>query len=141
MEVGSRKLTALLSPDPAHKCIITLKNGKESRHYLDVIFPMLHGPRGEDGTVQSLFEMMNIPYVGCSVTSSALCMDKVFTKVILRQNDLPIVDYKVIYKQELLIRMSEILLELENSLGYPCFIKPANLGSSVVSPKQKTEKN
>ena len=71
-------IPAFLSPDPEHKCILTLKDGKESRYYLDVVFPVLHGPRGEDGTVQSLFEMMNIPYVSCGVTSSALCMDKVF---------------------------------------------------------------
>jgi D-alanine-D-alanine ligase len=122
---------ALLSPDPNHKCIITLIDGKESRYYLDVVFPVLHGPRGEDGTVQSLFEMMNIPYVSCGVTSSALCMDKVFSKKILEQNGLPIVDYKVFYKRELLVRMPEIISELEDYLGYPCFVKPANLGSSV----------
>ncbi|HHY71271.1 MAG TPA: D-alanine--D-alanine ligase [Thermoanaerobacterales bacterium] len=122
---------ALLSPDPKHKCIITLIDGKESRYYLDVVFPVLHGPRGEDGTVQSLFEMMNIPYVSCGVTASALCMDKVFAKKILEQNGLPIVDYKVFYKQELLVRMPEILSELEDYLNYPCFVKPANLGSSV----------
>jgi D-alanine-D-alanine ligase len=122
---------ALISPDPAQKCITTLIDSKESRYYLDVVFPILHGPRGEDGTVQSVFEMMNIPYVSCGVTSSALCMDKVFSKKILQQSGLPVVDYKVYYKNELHTHMPEIISELENYLGYPCFIKPANLGSSV----------
>jgi len=124
-------IPALLSPDPSCKCVITLKDGMESRYYLDVVFPVLHGPRGEDGTVQSLFELMNIPYVSCGVTSSAICMDKVFSKKILEQSGLPIVDYKVFYKRELLARMPEIISEVEEFLGYPCFVKPANLGSSV----------
>ncbi|AEE90561.1 D-alanine--D-alanine ligase [Tepidanaerobacter acetatoxydans Re1] len=124
-------IPALLSPDPSCKCVITLKDGMESRYYLDVVFPVLHGPRGEDGTVQSLFELMNIPYVSCGVTSSAICMDKVFSKKILEQSGLPIVDYKAFYKRELLARMPEIISEVEEFLGYPCFVKPANLGSSV----------
>lgn len=124
-------IPALLSPDPSCKCVITLKDGTESRYYLDVVFPVLHGPRGEDGTVQSLFELMNIPYVSCGVTSSAICMDKVFSKKILEQSGLPIVDYRVFYKRELLARMPEIISEVEEFLGYPCFVKPANLGSSV----------
>lgn len=133
-------IPAFLSPDPEHKCILTLKDGKESRYYLDVVFPVLHGPRGEDGTVQSLFEMMNIPYVSCGVTSSALCMDKVFSKQILKENGLSIVDYKVYYKTELETKMSEILFEIEDYLGYPCFVKPANLGSSVGISKARNRK-
>jgi len=128
---------ALVCPDPAHKCIITITDGKECRYYLDVAFPILHGPRGEDGTVQSIFEMMNIPYVSCGVTSSALCMDKVFTKLILQQSGLPVVDFKVYYKRELSVRINEIISELEDSIGYPCFVKPANLGSSVGISKAK----
>lgn len=130
---------ALISPDPAHKCVITLNNGKESRYYLDVVFPILHGPRGEDGTVQSIFEMMNIPYVSCGVTSSAICMDKVFSKKVLQQSGLPVVDYKVYYKRDLQSHMSEIIAELEDYLGYPCFVKPANLGSSVGISKAKNQ--
>ncbi|MDD4569350.1 MAG: D-alanine--D-alanine ligase [Tepidanaerobacteraceae bacterium] len=134
-------IPALLSPDPNYKCIITLKDGKESRYYLDVVFPVLHGPRGEDGTVQSLFEMMNIPYVSCGVTSSALCMDKVFAKQILEQNGLPVVNYKVFYKRELAVRMPEIISEIEEHLGYPCFVKPSNLGSSVGISKALDQKD
>lgn len=122
---------ALLSLDPNHRCIITLREGKETRYYLDVIFPALHGPRGEDGTVQGIFELLNIPYVSCGVTSSALCMDKVFSKMVLKQAGLPIVDYKVYFKEDLVENMPDIIPEIEDSLGYPTFVKPANLGSSV----------
>ncbi|MGB3964825.1 MAG: D-alanine--D-alanine ligase family protein [Tepidanaerobacteraceae bacterium] len=122
---------ALVCPDPAHKCIITMADGKESRYYIDVAFPILHGPRGEDGTVQSVFELMNIPYVSCGVTSSALCMDKEFSKKILQLSGLPVVDYRVYYKNKLKTGLPEIISDLEESIGYPCFVKPANLGSSV----------
>jgi len=128
---------AFISPDPANKCIITIADGKECRYYLDVAFPILHGPRGEDGTVQSIFELMNIPYVSCGVTSSALCMDKVFAKKILQQSGLPVVEFKVYYKRDLTSRIDEIISELESSIGYPCFVKPANLGSSVGISKAK----
>lgn len=126
-----KAIPALLPPDPGYKCVITYDNGKETRYYLDVIFPVLHGPRGEDGTVQGLLELMNIPYVGCGVTSSALCMDKVFTKKILSQEGIPVVDYKVFYKKDLPHRISEMISDVERSFGFPCFVKPANLGSSV----------
>lgn len=122
---------AFLSPDTSHKCLISLESGKEMRYYLDVIFPVLHGPRGEDGTVQGLFELMNIPYVSCGVTSSAICMDKVFAKKILKDEGLPIVDYKYFYKSDLPDELSNIIAEIEQDISYPCFIKPANLGSSV----------
>lgn len=122
---------AFIPPDPSLKCIITHDDGRETRYYLDAVFPVLHGPRGEDGTVQGIFELMNIPYVGCGVTSSALCMDKVYSKMILQQSGLPIVDYKVYFKEHLLKDMVDIIAEIEDELGFPCFVKPANLGSSV----------
>jgi len=124
-------IPAFLPPDTDYKCLISLKEGKEVRHYMDVVFPVLHGPRGEDGTVQGVFELMNIPYVSCGVSSSAVCMDKVFTKQILRQAGLPVVDYKVFYKKDLPQQLEQMASEVEASLGYPCFVKPANMGSSV----------
>ncbi|WP_213996061.1 D-alanine--D-alanine ligase family protein [Tepidanaerobacter syntrophicus] len=127
----SEAIPVLLAPDPKYNCAIEINNGIEKRHYFDVAFPVLHGPRGEDGTVQSIFELMNVPYVSCGVASSAICMDKVFSKKILAQSNLPIVDYKVFYKNELKGKISDIISEIENSIGYPCFVKPANLGSSV----------
>lgn len=124
-------IPAFLPPDTGYRCLIFLEEGKEVRHYIDVIFPVLHGPRGEDGTVQGVFELMNIPYVSCGVSSSAVCMDKVFTKQILRQAGLPVVDFKVFYKKDLPHKLDEIISEVEASFGYPCFVKPANMGSSV----------
>jgi D-alanine-D-alanine ligase len=122
---------AFLTPDADSKCIITFQNDHKTKHRLDVIFPVLHGPRGEDGTVQGLFELMNIPYVSCNVASSAICMDKVFSKKILEREGLPVVEYRVFYKNDLPHRLPSIASQIENSFGYPCFVKPANLGSSV----------
>ncbi|TYP49759.1 D-alanine--D-alanine ligase family protein [Thermosediminibacter litoriperuensis] len=122
---------AFLPPDTSYKCAITLKDGIETRYYLDVIFPVLHGPHGEDGTVQGVFELMNIPYVSCGVGSSAVCMDKVFSKKLLKQEGLPVVDFKVFYKKDLPAGLMDMVAEVEKSFGYPCFVKPANLGSSV----------
>jgi D-alanine-D-alanine ligase len=122
---------AILTPDTGCQCVTTIQDNKEIKYHLDVIFPVLHGPRGEDGTVQGLFELMNIPYVSCSVASSAICMDKVFAKKILKEQGLPIVDYRVLYKKDILQRLPQVVSEVEGSFGYPCFVKPANLGSSV----------
>ncbi|GHO46493.1 D-alanine--D-alanine ligase family protein [Ktedonospora formicarum] len=98
---------------------------------LDVLFPVLHGPYGEDGTIQGLFEMANIPYVGCTVLGSATGMDKEIMKELFQSAGLPVVktlNYKL-YEWE---RAPERILDLiEQQLTYPCFVKPANLGSSV----------
>jgi len=132
---------AFIPPDTGYKCIVTLDNGVETRHYIDVMFPVLHGPRGEDGTVQGLFELMNIPYVSCGVSSSAVCMDKVFTKQILSKAGLPVVNYLVFYKNDLPNKMPQIISDIEAQLGYPCFIKPANLGSSVGISKARNRES
>jgi len=132
---------ALIPPDTGYKCIVTLDNGVETRHYIDVMFPVLHGPRGEDGTVQGLFELMNIPYVSCGVGSSAVCMDKVFSKQILSNAGLPVVDYLVFYKHDLPNKLPQIISDVEAHLGYPCFVKPANLGSSVGVSKARDREN
>lgn len=126
-----KSVPAFISPDPGRKFLITLENGIETRYPVDVFFPVLHGPRGEDGTIQSIFELMNVPYVSCGVTSSALCMDKVFTKKILKHEGLPVADFKVYYKKDLPLKLHTIVREVEEALGFPCFVKPANLGSSI----------
>jgi len=98
---------------------------------LDVIFPLLHGPYGEDGTVQGLLELADIPYVGCGVASSAVGMDKALMKAIFRAEGLPVVNYLVVKRRDW-ERSPEAIIDLiERELGYPCFAKPANLGSSV----------
>ncbi len=98
---------------------------------LDVIFPVLHGPYGEDGTVQGLLELANIPYVGCGVLASAVGMDKAMMKVVFAQHGLPIVDYAVVRRRDWLERPDAIRADVLARLPLPLFVKPANLGSSV----------
>lgn len=105
--------------------------GEEKVLNLDVIFPVLHGTFGEDGTIQGIFEMCDIPYVGCGVLASACGMDKVVMKTLFRDADLPICKYVWFLRSEW-ERDNEIAIkQIESKLGYPCFVKPANLGSSV----------
>jgi len=98
---------------------------------VDVVFPGLHGPYGEDGTVQGLLELADIPYVGAGVLGSALGMDKIAMKAVFRSHGLPVVEH-VAFKRKDWEQDPEAVMELiEKELGYPCFVKPANLGSSV----------
>jgi D-alanine-D-alanine ligase len=97
---------------------------------VDVVFPVLHGPFGEDGTVQGLLELANVPYVGAGVTASALCMDKDLFKSVLRDKGIPVT------KSVTLLRSSD---SFENPFGFPVFIKPARLGSSVGITKARSD--
>lgn len=112
---------------PAEQC---LKN-------IDVAFPVLHGTYGEDGTIQGLFEMLNIPYAGCGVSGSALGMDKEFSKTIWKKHGLPVVEFKSITKSDWKKSKNLILKEISR-LKFPLFIKPANLGSSIGITKIKS---
>jgi D-alanine-D-alanine ligase len=98
---------------------------------LDVIFPLLHGPNGEDGTVQGLLELLNLPYVGNGVLASAAGMDKVMMKNVFAQAGLAQVNYVAFIRTEWEKAKESVYAEVEEKLGYPCFVKPANLGSSV----------
>jgi len=102
---------------------------------LDVIFPVLHGPFGEDGTVQGMLKMADIPFVGASVLGSAIGMDKEVTKRLLHEADLPIPKFMA-YKSIWLDKID--YEEVGEKFGYPCFVKPANMGSSVGITKVKT---
>jgi len=104
---------------------------KEEEGAFDVIFPLLHGPNGEDGTVQGLLELLNLPYVGNGVLASSAGMDKVIMKNIFAQAGLPQVGYVWFIRSEWENERENAYLKVENELGYPCFVKPANLGSSV----------
>jgi D-alanine-D-alanine ligase len=106
---------------------------------LDVIFPMLHGPYGEDGTIQGLLELANVPYVGAGVLASAVGMDKAMMKVAFAGRDLPICPYRVVLRHEWARAPEQIAAELEKALQFPMFVKPANLGSSVGISKAKDE--
>jgi D-alanine-D-alanine ligase len=104
---------------------------------LDVIFPVLHGPYGEDGTIQGLLELANIPYVGAGVLASAVGMDKAITKVVCTARGLPVCPYRVVLRTDWERRPQQILDELRDGLRFPMFVKPANLGSSVGISKAK----
>ncbi|MEW6398300.1 MAG: D-alanine--D-alanine ligase family protein [Bacillota bacterium] len=98
---------------------------------VDVVFPVLHGPYGEDGTVQGLLELAGIPYVGAGVLASSLGMDKALMKVVFSAHGLPVTPFRVVLRSRWEGARDDAALELEVALGYPCFVKPANLGSSV----------
>ena len=98
---------------------------------LDILFPALHGTFGEDGAIQGVFEMAGIPYVGCGVAASALAMDKILAKKILKNAGIPQADYLAVKQTQWQNAADEITTEAEKKLGYPLFIKPANAGSSV----------
>ncbi len=124
---------ATMLPEPGRGGLVPLEassNGLEraSVAELDVVFPVLHGTYGEDGTVQGLFELASVPYVGSGVLGSALGMDKVVQKTLWRGIGLPVVDFMGARRGEDPATVAE---RVERSFGYPCFVKPANLGSSV----------
>lgn len=98
---------------------------------IDVIFPVLHGPYGEDGTVQGLLEMANLPYVGAGVLASAVAMDKVVAKQLFTQAAIPQADFQTVMRKRWQKQPQQVVDEVEAQFNYPVFVKPANLGSSV----------
>ena len=98
---------------------------------IDVVFPVLHGNQGEDGTVQGLVQLAGLPCVGAGVLASALCMDKILMKQVFFQNDLPAVDFLWFLRSEWESRPKKIVEGIGCEIGYPCFVKPANTGSSI----------
>jgi D-alanine-D-alanine ligase len=104
---------------------------------IDVILPLLHGTNGEDGTIQGLFEMANIPYVGCGVLASSAGMDKVIMKRLFAEAGLPQCAYRYFTRKQWATEQEKQIERMEVELGYPMFVKPANLGSSVGISKAK----
>ena len=98
---------------------------------IEVIFPVLHGTYGEDGTIQGLLEMANLPYVGCGVLASAVAMDKAVAKQLFAQAGLRQVQYQTVLRKSWQTKAAAIITTIEAALAYPLFVKPANLGSSV----------
>lgn len=103
----------------------------------DIIFPVLHGPYGEDGTIQGLFEMLNVPYVGCGVLASSLCMDKINAKRVLSECGIPVVPYVSFGRTEWKSERNSIVEKIKKDLPLPLFVKPSNMGSSVGITKVK----
>lgn len=104
-----------------------------------LFFPVIHGPFGEDGTLQGLLEMLDIPYVGCGVLASSAGMDKVVMKNIFKAEGLPQCRYTYVTRREVEQNIENVVSSIEQTLGYPNFIKPANLGSSVGINKASTK--
>jgi len=119
--------------DPSHKGLISLQteNSSVGTEKLDVVFPALHGPFGEDGTLQGLLEMADVPYVGCGVLASSCGMDKVTMKSLFVQAGLPICKHIWFLRSQWRDNPDRIVRKVKSDIGLPCFVKPANLGSSV----------
>lgn len=122
-------VSAVISPDASRKSIIVSENGELTEIPVDVVFPALHGLYGEDGTVQGLFELAGIPYVGCGVLASAISMDKLYTKLVVDKLGIRQAAYVPVLKSEFR-DMEGILDKVEKKLSYPVFVKPSNAGSS-----------
>lgn len=129
--------------DPSHKGLISLQPESSSRpaEKLDVVFPALHGPFGEDGTLQGLLEMANVPYVGCGVLASSCGMDKVTMKSLFVQAGLPICKHVWFLRSQWKSDPAKVLRTVKSEIGLPCFVKPANLGSSVGVSRAKDKQS
>ena len=131
IEDGSWKespVSAIISPDTKGGLIISQDDMMKVQP-IDVIFPVLHGMYGEDGTIQGLFEMADIPYVGCGVFASAASMDKFYTKLIVDTLGIRQAQYVPVLKEQL-GDIEKVISRVENTLDYPVFIKPSKAGSS-----------
>ena len=132
--------------------IIEIENIEEYLQKLDVVFPVLHGLYGEDGTIQGLFELLKIPYVGCRVLASSVGMDKVYTKIVFEKAGLNQTPYEYVRKykdtyiyidknfDEKILDLKEIAKKITENLEFPMFVKPSNSGSSVGVKKAESEK-
>ena len=125
--------------DPSHRGLISLED--DSYEKLDVVFPALHGPFGEDGTLQGLLEMAEVPYVGCGVLASSCGMDKVTMKSLFVQAGLPICKHVWFLRSQWRSDPAKVIRKVTSEIGLPCFVKPANLGSSVGVSRAKDKKS
>lgn len=127
--------SAILSPSVQHHGLIINPTAgrfeKSEVKRLDVIFPTVHGSHGEDGTLQGLFELADIPYVGCGVLGSALANDKILTKIVLSQQGIPVAEAISFSRPEWEQAPDNVVSHITHELKYPVFVKPATLGSSI----------
>ena len=119
----------IISPNASKKELIILNDGTYKMERIDVVFPVLHGLYGEDGTIQGLLELAQIPYVGCGVLSSAVAMDKLYTKIIVEDLGVRQAQYIGIHRSELK-DMASAVKKVEQKIPYPVFVKPSCSGSS-----------
>ena len=129
-----------LSPDPSVHGLVSLQDGKAQIIPVDVIFPALHGKNGEDGTIQGLFQLSGIPFVGCDAESSAICMDKAVTHSLLSAADIEQAHYLWFYSDRFDAAPDTIKQKIQARFDFPVFVKPAKAGSSVgVSKVERAE--
>ncbi len=127
-------------PSPDRLLLISCRH-LEILAKVDVVFPALHGPYGEDGTVQGFLETLGLPYVGADVLGSAIGMDKAVMKDLLSFHGLPVPGYQVFRKGDIESDLEVVIDEIEKTIKYPCFVKPANLGSSVGISKVRSRED
>jgi D-alanine-D-alanine ligase len=128
--LGNSKEDVAIIGDPSRSGLVKLDSAAKSER-LDVVFPVLHGTFGEDGTIQGLLEMAAIPFVGCGTLASSCGMDKVAMKALFKQAGLPICAYTWLLRADWEKDKAIVTRRLNREIGFPCFVKPANLGSSV----------
>ena len=137
-EVDATKSPVLFTPDPSATELVVQSQVPDVLAQVDVVFPVLHGPWGEDGTIQGLFELAGVPYVGSGVFASAAAMDKAHLKALMRAANIPVGPYEVITDSDWKFNREESLGRV-NKLGYPMFVKPARAGSSLGISKVKSQ--
>ena len=130
-DMGRRDDSLTIVGDTAHTGLVSVAGGGNSGLPVDVVFPVLHGTYGEDGTIQGLLEMANVPYVGCGVLASSCGMDKVVMKSLFERAGLPVCRYTWLLRSEWERDQKAVARRVAKEIGFPCFVKPANLGSSV----------
>ena len=142
-QTGEQREALTIVGDPSRAGLVALGAGDGAPRALplDVVFPVLHGTYGEDGTIQGLLEMADVPYVGCGVLASSCGMDKVTMKALFREAGLPVCRYLWFLRSEWERDRGPVARRVARELGYPCFVKPANLGSSVGVSKATDKKS
>lgn len=134
---GDHDITAAIIENGTWERAGTEINPGELKEYIDFALPVIHGPYCEDGKLQGLLEMLDIPYGGCGVLASAIAMDKAVSKELFEKAGLPVCKYELVTRGEVASDLDAVAERVGNSLGYPCFVKPANMGSSVGISKAK----
>ena len=130
-QLGTSTEDVAIVGDPSRNGLIKLDSNSDSAERIDVVFPVLHGTYGEDGTLQGLLEMAAIPFVGCGTLSSSCGMDKVTMKALFKEAGLPICLYTWVLRTDWENDPDRVTRSIKREIGFPCFVKPANLGSSV----------
>jgi D-alanine-D-alanine ligase len=138
---GRARTNVTILGDPSRSGLVKLDSGSAAPERLDVVFPVLHGTFGEDGTLQGLLEMAAIPFVGCGTLASACGMDKVTMKALFKDAGLPICRHTWLVRSDWDSDKNKVVRKIVREIGFPCFVKPANLGSSVGVSKATHKKS